>query len=517
MQNKLFPTLAICAILLLPPLFSARVQAAGASTVQTVSPNIPLDSYIYTYLAKLDGLGYLEAMLPDAKPYDRRRAAGWVRQMLEKTATLSVPDYAQAMLDRLKREFVRELADWETGNHPQGVRLAEVTWENASYDGQSLSYPALINAVYQPLNINNNGYRFGEGFNSVFTMRWEGGLSDSWVISATPRFSYDDAEDFSASLESGYLKTHWRNLVIQLGKDALWWGPGERGNLGLTNNATPFTALQLGNLDPIICDGMFSWLRQLDVKAFYADLEKERSDVKSPGFYGVRLAATPTANLTVAGTLNAMAGGVGRELHLSDLEDFLTGKNAETSTSDKWNTIAGWDFRWRVPRCNGWQLYGELYGEDQAGKIIPWPSKNAYLAGLLIPRLTADGRWDLRLETAKTTNVWYVHGLYKNGYTYKGDLIGDAMGCNATRYYLRLSRYLTLSSRLVLNAANLTMDRDAAYPQRVNSFWVTYQRELRSDWTVSVTAGVADIENFNYQADRSEKKWLVDVGLSKRF
>lgn len=29
-----------------------------------LSPNIPLDSYIYTYLDKLEGLGYIEELKP---------------------------------------------------------------------------------------------------------------------------------------------------------------------------------------------------------------------------------------------------------------------------------------------------------------------------------------------------------------------------------------------------------------------------------------------------------------------
>jgi hypothetical protein len=257
-------------------------------------------------------------------------------------------------------------------------------------------------------------------------------------------------------------------------------------------------------------------LKQLDVNAFYADLEANRSDVKSPGFFGLRIAATPGADFTISGTINAMAGGVGHELHLSDLGDFITGKNAATADGDKWNSIAGFDFRWRIPRLNGLQLYGEVYGEDQAGKIIPLPSKNACLWGIDLPRLTKDGRWDLQLETARTTFVWYVHSLYKNGYTYKDNIIGDAMGTNAKRYYAKLSRYLSDGSNLAWEFEHLIMDQDGAAPQKVNSIWLSYYRNIRLDLTLYATVGYADIDNRNYQAGLSGRDSMVSVGVRRK-
>jgi hypothetical protein len=491
------------------------VPAHAAGGARTVSPNIPLDSYIYIYLAKLDGLGYLRDMLPDTKPYTRMRAAQWVRQMLEHAAAVSVPDYAQTMLDRLRREFERELTALERDEPASGIYHAAVTAEAVCYDGPTLTQHR-TSSTYQPLNINNNGYRLAEDGNGILTFHAEGTVNDRLAFGLTPRFSYDGQEDGSADLTSGYIQTRLGNLGIQLGKDAMWWGPGERGSLPLTNNAAPRTALKLSNLEPIEFQGWLRFLGRMDGTFFYSELG-ERQDVPNPSFVGFRATVNPWSNFTLGASLNSIVGGEGHQLSGSDYLDFLIGKNADSSAEERWDSIAGFDFRWRIPRLHGVQLYGQLYGEDQAGMFPPLPCRNAYLLGVALPRLTADGRWDMVLEKGWTSESWYQHWLYTDGYTYKGDILGDAMGYNADRCYLKLSRYLSDGSRLAFNFETLTMDVDAASPQKVDSFWLSYQRRLGPDLTFSLTAGTADVANYNYEADRTARNYLFGVGMEKRF
>jgi hypothetical protein len=343
-----------------------------------------------------------------------------------------------------------------------------------------------------------------------------GTVNDHLAFGLTPRFSYDREEDGSADLTCGYLQTRLGNLGIELGKDALWWGPGERGSLPLTNNATPRTVLKLSNLEPIKFDGLLRFLGPMDGTFFYSELDKDRH-IPNPSFVGFRATVNPWPHFTLSASLNSIVGGEGHQLSGSDYLDFLTGKNATSEEEERWNSNAGFDFRWRIPRLHGVQVYGEYYGEDQAGKYPPLPCRNAYLLGVALPRLTADGRWDLVLEKGQTTNWWYQHWAYKDGYTYKGDIIGDAMGYNADRWYLKLSRYLSDGSRLAFNFEALTMDQDAAYPQKVDSFWVSYQRSLRPDLTFNLTAGTADVAHYNYEADRTSRNYLLGVGLEKRF
>jgi hypothetical protein len=477
---------------------------------QLLSPNVPLDSPVYLYLDKLDGLGYLTELRPDTKPYTRRQAARWVKLISENVAGKNIPVYAQRMLKTLRTEFAAELAKFKTVRDSINCRLSGLNWSNTYYDGAALRQ-AHTKSTYQPLNVNQNGYQLREGWNSALTVRLESEWEDFLVLSATPRLSYDEVNDGSVSFESGYLKMSFGNLEVQLGKDAMWWGPGLWGTLPLSNNASPLKVIKLSNLEPIRLGGALRFLKQMDGTFFCSERDDDRGDVPGASTVGFRATFAPSANFTFGGALTAILGGAGHELHGRDYLKFFTGKNAKTGEADKWDSIAGADFHWRFPRLNGLRVYGELYGEDQTHilKIVPFPYKNANLVGVTLPRLAADGRWDLTLETAHTTKVWYQHSLYSDGYTYGGKLLGEAMGGNATRYDLKLSRYFPDGSMIDFCLERLELSTVSA--RRINAIWLNWRRELPSDLLFSVTLGLAD------QTDAGAQNGLLSIGLTKRF
>ncbi len=521
MNRLLVKQLAVClasSLVLGTPVITTVGEAAPPPAYyQQLSANIPLNSYIYDYLEKLDGLGYLNDMLTGAKPYTRMQVAQWLKQIQKNTVFHpDVPDYAKNMISDLEAEFKQELSVLNGSANKNSVALKEWSLTESYYSGQLLAQHK-TKSSYQPLNSNNNGYKLAEDFNTIMSLRLEGKLNDHLVISATPRISYDKQDDFSSSFESAYAKTHINNLEIQVGKDAMWWGQGQNGSLLLTNNSTPQKTIKLSNIEPVKFGGIFKFLGKTNTTFFYSELEKERSDVKKPSFVGYRTDFTPSKNFTFAASLNAIIGGQGRMLDSGDYWDFIRGKNAATTAEDKWNTIAGIDFRWKLPDLNDVQLYGEVYGEDQAGSFPPLPSKNAYLAGIYFPRLTPDGDWDLCVEMARTTDWWYQHWVYTDGWTYRGDIIGDAMGYNAERFYTRLTRYLDGGSQVALHAEYLKMDRTSPVPQKVNSLWLTYRTKLEKDLFLNAAAGVADIKNLDYQSGKEDKNYHFSLGIIKQY
>ncbi|HHZ18925.1 MAG TPA: capsule assembly Wzi family protein [Firmicutes bacterium] len=504
-----------CVVLFLLVTVAVPVWAGDGSSL--LSANIPFGSEIYNYISKLEGLGYLSLVATGTKPYSRLRVAEWVLEVKGRMAAeADVPAYAQTLLGVLETEFQRELAVLRGEGSGGGLLVRGVDWANTYYEGHALAQHRTL-STYQPLNINNDGDKYAEGLNTAFTVRIETGSHHDFVASLTPRFSYDDDEEADLTLKAGYFKTRLGNLEIQAGKEAMWWGQGERGSRVLTNNSTPQTALKLSNVSPIPLGGWLGLLRQMNATFFYTELESDRSDVPDPSFTGLRADFSPTADFTFAGSLTAFLGGEGHALHGDDYWDFLIGENALTPAEDKWNIIAGFDLRWRIPRWNGFQFYLELYGEDQAGSLLPWPSKNAWIAGIYLPRLTPDGAWDLTIEAAETGKAWYVHSLYTNGYTYRGDLIGDAMGNDAERYYVKLTNYTPAGARWALHGEYLKMAKTSARPQEVLSRWVTFHTRICGDLLLEATAGVAEIDNENFQAGKTATNYIISFGLTKNF
>jgi hypothetical protein len=522
-ERLLHPIIAgvlIAAGLILIPVVSVSANSTSEqyTPIQHISPNIPLDSYIYDYLEKLDGLGLISDMRIGARPYTRLDAAKWVGEAAAK-AKDNLPTYAKMMLARLQDELRPELAQLSGNGQAPEFNLREVALETAYYKGDSLTQNRTASS-YQPLNPYNNGYKYAAKANGVLTARLEGSFGSDLVVSITPRFSYDDANQYSDSLLSGYFKTRINNVEIQFGKDPMWWGQGAHGSLALTNNSSPQTGIRFSNIDPIRTNGFFKFLGPIKATAFYSEMADDRSanDYPSPGFLGMRADFTPTRNFTFGLARTSIVGGKGHGLSHGDWWDFLSGTNASNSSEDRWNSIAGIDFRWRLPQYHNIQLYGELYGEDQAKVlIIPGPSKVAEIVGVYIPNLAESGKWDATVEYGHTTNSWYSHSVYRDGYVHKGNIIGDAMGHNARRYYAQLTHYTDNATSISLNAEMLTMDLDAANPQKVNSVWLTVSRQLERDLRVTASGGIAHIKNMDYTAGSTDDNYLASVTVIKSF
>jgi hypothetical protein len=509
----------LCKKLLLAGLIAATLSSgAQASPSDFVSPNVPLSSPLYGYIEKFDGLGYLKSIPDGTKPYTRMQMAQWLTEIQAGAQQRPLPMYLAGMKSELERELASELQVLAGEPVDLSPSVKEVRLELGTYDGDSVRYrrdsSSGPRAGYQPLNGNNNGYRYGRDGNVIGSVLLTGKLSNDVAVALEPRFSYDDDQQGDVALTSGYVKTRINGTAIQLGKDPVFWGHGATGSLILGNNMTPLTSIKFSNLEPFTSNGFFRFLGDMNFTALYSELESNRTstnanEVDGPSFVAMRGTFTPQQNFTFGLSFTSMLGGKGKGLSSGDYGDWLPGRN-DDAAEDKWNNIAGFDFKARVPKWNGLQFYGELYGEDQANYM---PSKIAERVGVYIPRLNRDGDWDMKVEYANTSNAWYGHQLYTNGYVYKGNIIGDPIGHNAGQYYVQLGRYLDKDSRISFNANQVKQDREAAIQQTVKSLWLQYETKLQDRVFLDSQLGIARINNANFASGHDETNHFAGVSV----
>lgn len=505
--------------LLLAGLMTATLSSGvQASPSDFVSPNIPLASPLYGYIEKFDGLGYLKSIPDGTKPYTRMQMAQWLSEIQTSAQQRPLPPYLAGMKSELERELVPEMKLLAGEQADLSPAVKEVRLELSTYDGDSVRYRMKSSsgprAGYQALNGNNNGYRYGRDGNVIGSALLTGKLGNDVAVALEPRFSYDDDQQGDAALTSGYVKTRINGTAVQLGKDPVFWGHGASGSLILGNNMTPLTSIKFSNLEPYTSNGFFRFLGDMNFTALYSELESNRTatnanEVDGPSFVAMRGTFTPQQNFTFGLSFTSMLGGKGKGLSSGDYRDWLLGRN-DDAADDKWNNIAGLDFKVRVPKWNGMQLYGEVYGEDQANYL---PSKIAERVGVYIPRLSRDGDWDMKLEYANTGNAWYIHQLYTNGYVYKGDIIGDPIGHNANQYYVQFGRYLDKDSRISFHANQVKQDRAAAVQQTIKSLWLQYQTKLQDRVFLDSQLGIARIDNANFTSGHDETNHFAGVSV----
>jgi hypothetical protein len=108
------------------------------------------------------------------------------------------------------------------------------------------------------------------------------------------------------------------------------------------------------------------------------------------------------------------------------------------------NSRAGAFVKFHFPRLRNLEIYQEMLGEDNRpgpiGRFEPFKAVS-YQGGIYLPRLTKDGRTDLRFEYAILEPNYSLHpqSLY---WAYDGGLMGYPLGPNASDVHLAAGRWL---------------------------------------------------------------------------
>lgn len=434
------------------------------------SVNVPLDDWAYDALLKLSGFGLLGSDLKGTKPYTRLEVARLVLEAIRKKEKMheKVPPLCEHFLERFQREYKEELAQLGFGDGSTARTffkpVDEVKMRYVYVDGEPRQFVGFPNGGSSikategtPLVTNNEGIVYGQHNNGTLqfssNMEWMGifsGYIEPIFLARQNSGDLKDLDAVDADILTGYAKLTLCNMEIEAGRDSLWWGQGYHGTLILTDNATPLDLVKLSNPEPILLPWWFEYLGPFKYNIFLARLEADR-DFPHAMLGGMRVDFKPTPNFEMGMSRTFLFGGEGTPsnsfLDYLKLLSFVTSGGGNTDFSD---SIAAFDFRWRFPCLRNAELYVEWGGEDTGFKpnIKEFFFQDiGYIIGLYFPRLTEDGRTDLRLEYAdnvseRDSSFWYGHGQYTSGYTYNGFILGHPMGSDAREMFGRVSHYL---------------------------------------------------------------------------
>ena len=459
-------------------LYSLLICLAGfapASAAVLSSTNIPLDSPVYGYLDKLAGFGLITSDIKGIKPFSKAEAARLLleaEQRFEEGAEHS--GFARQLMLRVRELIPREVAlrqfpdkkvPFIDYNPVSSLRLRYVhldgaprNYERPVHDpgddgvfgiGSGLRprnpYPSPATqrgSEGTPLAENNNGVVYRQGHNGELRWAAEGYVSDKAAALLEPVVGYSHSDsDTSLKLNRGYLKLGGDWLELEAGKDENWLGLGYRGAITLSNNAENFTLVKLSSPEPF----SVPYIGEMKYALIGSRFEKSVTDgaERQPWFYALKLSVKPTDGLEIGFNLGRQVGGPGVDNSFGDImRGLIGGTNADNS-----NGLAGFEVRYRIPWLRNTELYGEFSGEDTASF---WPIVESYLAGVYVPRLTADGRNDFRFEFFQGNQILYTNGTFPQGYLYKNLPVGHSQGGATQDFFARYSHWFSTRNNLAL-------------------------------------------------------------------
>jgi Capsule assembly protein Wzi len=410
---------------------------------------VPVDSWAYPAAERLAALTDTRAEVLGMRPWTRAQFA----HFLERAREMQHDAEADKLQSRLEREF-----DPELNSEPEKLALESIYTRSTQIAGT----PLRDSYHFGQTLADDFGRPYGQGFNTIngasgyaqeraglLYVRGEYQHGASLRAPSAAAIDVLAGKDELASnqvlTQGGAAVDHFRLLdsyvgasfgrwTGTLGKQSLWWGPAKGGAFLESNNAEPIWMARLTNDVPY----SIPILGKARLDMFYGKLQGHKF-LQQPWVHGEKISLQPFKGLEIGFSRTVVFLGVGRPLTFNRLwrSYFSVGdqQNGDTAQNDPGDRRAGLDFSWKLPKIPV-TLYSDGYSDDEPSPLAS-PARSAFHPGIYIARLPgALARLDLRMEGAYTAsqdssisngfNYW--NGVYRDGYTNKGLLIGDTVG-----------------------------------------------------------------------------------------
>lgn len=296
--------------------------------------------------------------------------------------------------------------------------IAHVGVQAASTDGASVALP------------NQRGMLSDSAWQVAAAGYWQ--PTDYAIVSLGGVADENDAVPAGSMVSLGY-----EQAQLDVGYRDHWFSPFTDSAMLISTHARTLLSATLSNYKPISPFGLRYqvFLAEMDYskRIAYVDPDDINDDGVTEGrprLAGLHLSIEPAPGWSLAANrIMQFGGGERGGKSATDFFDALfrpheyDNTNAGTSnTSEFGNQAAAWTSRFIFPGATPFAVYLEYAGEDNSYEGNFRLGNAALSIGIAVPRLWQ--RFDLTYEASEWQNAWYVHGIYADGLTSDGHVIG---------------------------------------------------------------------------------------------
>jgi hypothetical protein len=502
------------------------------------STYVEIDSWIYPAVERLAALGIIRSPFLGLRPWTRTAIAQMLAEADYQEADASLPPTQEASLfSALKTEFSQELGLTEGGVN-ESIRIESLYTRINPIAGTPLNDSYHFGQTI----INDFGRPYQGGFNAVsgFTSRAETGpfsfyvrgeyqyapsaaaypvsvrnvIAQADLNPVQPAIPVQSASQFRL-LDAYTSLTLWGNEV-SVGKQSLWWGPGEGGAMIFSSNAEPIYMLRINRTLPLYIPLISKLLGPIRHDHFFGKLSGHHFP-PDPFMYGDKISFQPTKNLELGFSRTAVFAGQGKTpltfgtfwRSYSSVSD--VGPGIKGTPRDPGARHGAFDFSYKLPFVRNWlTLYSDSIAHDEPNPISA-PRRAAIVPGIYLSHFPKLNKLDLRVESGYTDipnrpltvavgRFLYWEGIYHDMYINKGNLLGSWVGRGGkgtqvwTNYWLNSHSSIQVSyrngkiSNLFIPGGGTQNDFSAGARLRIRNDWELLTNFQYEQWAVPVLA-----------------------------
>jgi len=288
------------------------------SVANMASTYMPLDSWVYSALSRLEALGYVQTGFAGLRPWTRMECARLVAEAEERAVNDDSGSEAEGLYRSLSQEFAVELRRVD-GAANIGLQIESIYTQVLGISGR----PLADGYHFAQTLTNNFGRPYGKGANFyaggavrgvagplALYLRGEYQHSGSLPPLSPAAESAIAQADFTPSASAGpvsnvsrfrildaYVAFAFKNNQISFGKQTLWWGPGYGEAMLFSDNAASIPMLRYDRVSPFKLPGFLGGLGPIRAQFFIGRLAGQQfvhlPNGTTPGQSGVALSDQP--------------------------------------------------------------------------------------------------------------------------------------------------------------------------------------------------------------------------------
>ena len=428
-------------LLLLLPILLVNPRALGSPI------SMPLDHWSYHFVERFQAKGALRGALSNIRPYSRDEMADMIIHIsaLAENGEISLSKIEKGQLRILERELAQEMTERERTGIADYDHL--LNWS----DGEK---SLVIEFGFEQTATSKRGSEDYRNYRSESQVVIRGDLGDDLFFYSDTRVIYKDREeprpiwdpyrstgrDPFEAISDSYLvfPLSWTELLV--GKDALLWGPGYHGVLGLSGVDPTFYMVRLPiRIWKVKFSGIAGFLRD--------DLGRQyKSDLVRKYLAGHRVEINPLPGLCIGWQeVYIYAENFRPEL----LNPIMPYQMAEDYLGDIGNNTMEGDIDFCI--LPNTRLYASVFLDDfHLKSLFTYPANRwAILGGAFIVDPFGIQNFDLRVEYARVEPWTYTHrGVVQDppiptAYKHFNTPLGHWIGPNADDLFLEVNHRLS--------------------------------------------------------------------------
>jgi len=285
-------------------------------------------------------------------------------------------------------------------------------------------------------------YSFGIDYINHFTSLTNSKINQAYISTSLP--SFELAIPNNTTLFPSLSNIDFPSLKLQIGRDAMRWGPAHQGSLILSDNPPPFDMIKYSGTVDLSDFG--EGYGNLNFTKFFSLLDPLEGENRY--FSGQRLEYKPMPSLTLGLSETAIISYNSSLLFFNPLPFippyYLIRWIADLiNQPSEINSYVGIDMELNFHP--GIKLYGEYMIDDfiLTPDTNPFPNRTGFLAGAYFADPLKTGDTDFRIEYTHINNYVYYPTHPWQDYLYQGEYIGSPLGPDTDQFYLELTHRLS--------------------------------------------------------------------------